>query len=75
MERIWTDDQVATLNANQKAGQFHPFTCGGSSEVPGCREVLVATPNGWVCPDPRCTYTQGWAHGFMMEPFPPDDKK
>ena len=56
----WTDEQVKNLNDYQGAGVFHPFTCGGTN----CREDLVATPTGWVCP--KCDYTQNWAHDFML---------
>ena len=28
-------------------------------------EVLIATPDGWICPS--CDYTQDWAHGFMAD--------
>jgi hypothetical protein len=55
----WTQEQVDNLNAFQQMGSFHPFTCGGSN----CREVLVATSDGWRCP--KCDYTQQWAHKFM----------
>lgn len=55
----WTEDQVRELNRYQQAGFMHPFTCGGDE----CREVLVATENGWKCPN--CDYTQNWAHPFM----------
>ena len=61
----FTDDQVASLNAFQEAGNFHPFTCGN----PKCRREsggeLVATREGWHCPS--CDYRQDWAHGFMLD--------
>jgi hypothetical protein len=70
----WTDEQVAALNRWQTSGRVHPFTCRDRGE-PGHVErpdadlgQLVATPEGWVCPD--CDYTQGWAHRFMLETPP-----
>jgi hypothetical protein len=60
----FTPDQVEWLNRFQNDGRFHPFTCG----CDGCRSVLVATEEGWVCPD--CDYTQDWAHGFMAQERP-----
>lgn len=66
----WDDEQVRRLNEFQHSGQFHPFTCPNRGEVPhrwtADRGVLVATRDGWVCPD--CDYTQAWAHAFMAEP-------
>ena len=55
----FTQEQCDRLNAYQNAGVFHPFTCGNDSR----HAVLVATPEGWKCPD--CDYTQGWAHSEM----------
>lgn len=57
----FTDDQVASLNVYQADRVAHPFTCGGAE----CREVLRATPRGWVCPG--CDYRQEWAHSFMAD--------
>lgn len=59
--QIFTDDQVASLNGYQAAGVMHPFTCGTDK----CRADLVATNEGWVCPN-GCGYTQNWAHDFML---------
>ncbi len=53
----WTDAQVVALNRIQMDGSRHPYTCGNDS-----RHVLVATADGWVCPEPRCGYRQTWAH-------------
>lgn len=58
---LWSDDQVARLNAFQKARVMHPFTCPAAHD--GERD-LVATPDGWRCPS--CDYTQNWAHSFML---------
>jgi hypothetical protein len=60
----WTWAQVVTLNAYQRLGTVHPFTCG----VDTCRAELVAYLEGWKCPNPDCVYTQGWAHAFMADP-------
>lgn len=59
LQAPFTDEQVKNLNAFQKAGYFHPFTCGK------CSCDLVATKDGWICPTEGCGYTQDWAHGFM----------
>lgn len=56
----WTDEQVASLNAFQQHGMWHPFTCPNDSSD------LIATKNGWKCSKRRCTYTQQWAHDFML---------
>ena len=58
----FTPEQVAALNEYQEGGYMHPFTCGTDK----CRETLVATEAGWVCP--ACDYTQNWAHSFMGDP-------
>lgn len=58
---IWTEEEVAALNAHQANGRVHPYTCPG--DEPRCKNQrnLIATPNGWVC---QCgEYRQGWAHG------------
>jgi len=52
----FTPGQVASLNAYQAAGQFHPYTCGGAD----CRGALIAAEGGWHCP--ACDHTQDWAH-------------
>lgn len=64
-ERItapFTDEQVIQLNSWQANCPFHPFTCGREHDL---HVQLVATRDGWVCPDPDCNYTQDWAHDFM----------
>lgn len=58
----FTDEQVVQLNSWQANRPFHPFTCGGEHEG---HINLVATRDGWVCPDPACDYQQDWAHDFM----------
>lgn len=60
-EAPFTPEQVESLNGFQKCGCVHPFTCGGDK----CRSDLVATEEGWVCPN--CDYTQNWAHEFMAD--------
>jgi len=58
----WTPLQVECLNRFQRAGFWHPFTCGK------CSRDLVATPDGWRCPSNGCDYEQDWAHAFMALP-------
>lgn len=64
----WTQEQVDALNRFQQRGDFHPFTCGSGRRTDECHAdgegVLLATTEGWVCP--FCSYTQRWAHEFMM---------
>lgn len=62
----WTLEQVEALNFYQRAGVFHPYTCGTKEKhAPGAEENLLATPSGWVCPS--CNYRQNWAHGFSAD--------
>lgn len=73
---IWTDEQVAALNAYQDRKDVHPFTCGGDRSDEAHKAVqeahggdlgqLVATRQGWVCN--ACDYRQLWAHDFMFTP-------
>lgn len=56
----FTDDQVESINAYQKAGVMHPFTCGS-----GCGPDLVASVAALACP--ACGYRQDWVHGFMAD--------
>lgn len=60
----WDEATVAGLNAWQSAEVFHPFTCPRGHDGP--RPALLATREGWVCPDDECEYTQAWAHDFMV---------
>lgn len=70
--RIWTDDQVASLNAYQVAGVMHPFMCG--YHAPGTvhekhsqhSTELVAYPEGWRCPVTG-EMIQDWAFDFMLD--------
>jgi hypothetical protein len=85
LERIdapWTPEQVAALNAYQRRGDMHPFTCGGDRADAAHRRyaeeagdgdwgVLVARQDGWVCP--VCGYRQTWAHAFMAATEPEDE--
>ena len=54
----FTREQVDYLNAWQKAGYRHPYTCT-------CGTDLVATTRGWICK--YCNYTQTWAHDFSAK--------
>jgi hypothetical protein len=60
----WSQELVNALNAQQKDETRHPYTCGGNrtdaKHLDG-EGVLVATPNGWMCP--YCDYRQDWCHG------------
>jgi hypothetical protein len=47
-----TEDQIESINAYQRAGVFHPFTCGVDSN----HAVLKARSDGLFCPD--CSYSQ-----------------
>jgi hypothetical protein len=68
----WSEDQVRNLNAFQRSGRMHPFTCGWRSEHGG-EGILVATAAGWECPADGCEYRQTWALPFMAQPLPPLD--
>jgi hypothetical protein len=57
---IFTEDQVASINAYQNCGMWHPFTCRCGSGA------LIATVDGLVC-SKACGYTQDWVHGFMAD--------
>jgi hypothetical protein len=73
----FTKAQVESLNAYQRSGVFHEFTCprdhvcgnltpdGDKCGMPHS-VALQATESGWVCPDGD-GYTQDWAHGFMAD--------
>lgn len=64
IEAPFTADQVASLNAYQISGFFHPFTCG-ADDCHGIR--LIAAGNGWHCASQTCDYRQSWAHEFMAD--------
>jgi len=61
----WTEQQVKNLNDYQTSGVFHPYTCGGNRNGKSCRADLVATKDGWVCPE-GCGYTQEWADASTL---------
>lgn len=75
--RLWTDDQVASLNAFQQSGYLHPFTCGSGQRTDAKHldgeGLLVATPHGWICP--YCDYTQtscfAWMANWEWQQFNP----
>jgi hypothetical protein len=65
----WSAETVEQLNRFQTAGRMHPFTCrAGHPEKTTSGPVLVATSDGWVCPDIDCSYVQRWAPSFMTDP-------
>lgn len=65
----FTEAQVRSLNDYQVSGVMHPFTCGPCRDRLGIREgndrLLVATPEGWICP--TCDYTQDWCWAWMAD--------
>lgn len=62
----FTEEQAAALNRYQVAGRMHPFACPREHE--GQTDLIARAGAGWVCSDPRCDYTQDWAHAFMLDP-------
>lgn len=50
----WTDSFIKQLQTWQDNKFTHSYTCGD------CRQDLVPTREGWICPD--CAYTQNWSH-------------
>ncbi|MEU2426982.1 hypothetical protein ABZ619_39220 [Streptomyces sp. NPDC007851] len=67
LQAPWTAAQVENLNVYQKAGYFHPFTCGRRDQHRDNPGVLVAAVDGWHCPAGGCDYVQSWAHSFMAD--------
>ncbi len=62
----WTDSQVQALNRYQTAGRFHPYTCGNRADHVKDKEgLLIATTDGWTCPE--CRYVQTWAWRLSSE--------
>ena len=63
MKAPFTEDEVASFNAYQESGVFHPFTCGKDHEV---HVNLVATTECLVCPTGD-GYEQYWAWDWMLD--------
>ncbi|MFI5107277.1 MAG: hypothetical protein ACHP78_00360 [Terriglobales bacterium] len=65
-KRVFTPEEVKSLNAFQRAGVRHPYTCGwdhrDANHLDG-EGVLLATERGWICL--YCDYTQEWASSSM----------
>lgn len=59
----WTQEQVDALQTFQIADCLHPFTCPNDHGDEARR--LIPTLDGWICR--ACSYTQDWAHDFMLE--------
>jgi hypothetical protein len=57
----WTEDEVASLNAYQASGRWHPFTSPS-----GDGSSLIATPAGWVDKEGG-PVVQDWAHMWMAD--------
>jgi hypothetical protein len=65
-KRVFTADEVKSLNAFQRAGVRHPFVCCKNNRDANHLDgegVLVATEHGWICL--YCDYTQDWARSSM----------
>ncbi len=62
---VFTLDEVKSLNAFQRAGVRHPYTClrGRDRNHLDGEGVLLATEHGWICL--YCEYTQESALEFM----------
>ena len=66
---VFTPTQVKCLDAYQRAGMMHPFTCGNRGDGNHFQNgndvgVLTPTVKGWICQ--CCDYRQNWAHDFML---------
>lgn len=68
-EPVFTPDEVVNLDAYQRQGHFHPFTCPNRDRdhrvMGGDLGALIPTVRGWICP--FCDFTQNWAHDFMTQ--------
>lgn len=62
----WTPEQVDQLNKWQQAEYVCPFSC--KNEHLCDNDILIATTEGWECPEQKCGYKQNWAHDFMADP-------
>ena len=69
IETPWNWKQVDALNAFQSMSGQHQFTCGAEvycgKNWPEPCATLIATPDGWRCPN--CVYTQDWAWDWMFD--------
>ncbi len=61
----FTADEVDSLNAYQREGVLHPFTCGQCLRDEQNDGVLVASGSGWHCP--ACDHVQDWCHDWMAD--------
>lgn len=69
---MFPQEIIDMLNLRQKDNRYHPYTCGtedcgkwvtcknlaGEDHEVFFRSELIATENGWICPN--CDYTQDW---------------
>jgi len=67
VEAPWSAEVVRGLNDYQRSGRFHPYSCprrgdGKHRTTTVDLGALVATTDGWMCPD--CDYRQLWAHAW-----------
>ena len=64
-----SQEEIDSFNNFQKAGIFHPFTCGSGRRTDEAHldgeGLLIATEDGLKCP--YCEYTQDWCHEFMID--------
>ncbi len=63
---IFTLEEVKSLNAYQRSGVRHPYTCGWNHRDENHLDgegLLVATEGGWICP--YCNYRQDGAPDWM----------
>ena len=56
MANLFTDDEVASINAYQASGAFHPFTCCD-------HQAMRADRDGMHCD--KCGNVQTWVHDWM----------
>jgi hypothetical protein len=61
----FTVNQVRSFNRFQESGVFHPFTCRHNHHE--SESKLVAGINGLRCSEENCSYTQEWAHSWMVD--------
>jgi hypothetical protein len=57
----WTQEQVDCLNAYQKCGLVHSYTCNE------CGQDLFATKDGWVCPSYYSLVQQQGLKVYIMQ--------
>lgn len=61
----FTVEQARALNAMQREGPIHPYTCGIDSTHPPLWASMM--DYGWRCAYPSCDYRQDWALSSSVE--------